>query len=1019
MPFIPEETGIVLPDLTQQPDTNVPEIETTLGGATQRTFRYENTLGATAANKSRGNWIRDEDFNFDEAFKSLPESYQLDKSTSRVFAHAENQEHFDAIKTQVEQENSDRQYLAQSGWKGVVANIAAGVLDPINLIPIGGLLYKGAKTAKSISVLSQGARVAMVGAGSISLQEAALHSQQETRSLVESAANVSIGAVLSGVLGAGSFALLNKSNKYGDFKKQLEDELDITEHVKADAGVKETPGVSLGAAAAPTKTRDELLEENTLYRGAVFKPIMFQDPNLRLITSPSVVARIAMPELAEFVPKLNKNLKGVPTGKSVEVERGLDEGRLASVILNNQDQFVKYKRRLGKDSTRLSRAEFNIEISKALNRKGKSDIPEVAAAAAKVREDVLKHFGKEGLKIKGLFGDGESVTKTLDTYFPRGYNKAAISANPAKFQKKIADYFKGEYAKAKSGDKARIYEDAAEYKDDSYFKGLALDVYDNVMGSSSSVLHDGIGLSSKPSFTKSRKILLDNADLEEFLEMDVDQVITKYSKLMSSRTRMAKKFGAEFLDDDMANSKSSLLKDIKAEYKELKAKVLDDPKALKKLKAREEKDLVDILALRDRLMGTYGYSINPDSWAYRTQRQIKQYNVVNMLGDVLISSLSDIGKLVMADGATKFLTKGLKPLAKSLYSPEFRKYKKLHAREMNRMGVGLDLINNGRVNAIGDIMDDFGKHTKFERAMDVASQKLMTTTGIKHWNGGLKQMASGIIQSNMHDAMSAVAGNKATKKQIANLASSGIDLNSAKAIRAQIKKHGEIIDDLVFPNITKWDAKAKEFGELYASAIKKAADSTIVTPGAGTTPLWMSRNGLTLFGQFQSFAFSSMQKTLIPIVQDFDSKTAQGLITMVGFGTLVAAYKRAARGEEMPDTATLIQEGVDRSGVTSWFMDYNNKLEKLAQGNVGLSRILGTNATNKYHNYNNFSALGPTSGQVTNILSIASDVLSGNADQSTVHSVRRLLPLQTMIGVRQTLDLMEEEFNNNLGIPKN
>lgn len=1018
MPFIPEETGIVLPDLTQQPDTNVPEIETTLGGAMQRAFRYENILGAFATTKSKGNWIRDEDFNFDEAFKSLPESYQLDKSTSRVFAHAENQEHFDAIKEQIDQEGSDREYNANAGWKGIVANGAAGFLDPINFLPIGGLLYQGAKAGKAISVFSQGARVAMVGAGSISLQEAALHTQQETRTLVESAANISIGTVLSGVLGAGSYALLNKSNKYGDFKKQLEDELDITEHVKADAGIKETPGVSLGAAAAPTKTRDELLKENTLYRGAVFKPVMFQDPSLRLITSPSVVARIAMPELAEFVPKLNKNLKGVPTGKSVEVERGLDEGRLASVILNNQDQFVKYKRRLGKDSTRLSRAEFNIEISKALNRKGKSDIPEVAAAGAKVR-DILKHYGKEGLKIKGFFGDGESVTKTLDTYFPRGYNKAAISANPAKFQKKIADYFKGEYAKAKSGDKARIYEDAAEYKDDSYFKGLALDVYDNVMGSSSSVLHDGIGLSSKPSFTKSRKILLDNADLEEFLEMDVDQVITKYSKLMSSRTRMAKKFGAEFLDDDMANSKSSLLKDIKAEYKELKAKVLDDPKALKKLKAREEKDLVDILALRDRLMGTYGYSINPDSWAYRTQRQIKQYNVVNMLGDVLISSLSDIGKLVMADGATKFLTKGLKPLAKSLYSPEFRKYKKLHAREMNRMGVGLDLINNGRVNAIGDIMDDFGKHTKFERAMDVASQKLMTTTGIKHWNGGLKQMASGIIQSNMHDAMSAVAGNKATKKQIANLASSGIDLNSAKAIRAQIKKHGEIIDDLVFPNITKWDAKAKEFGELYASAIKKAADSTIVTPGAGTTPLWMSRNGLTLFGQFQSFAFSSMQKTLIPIVQDFDSKTAQGLITMVGFGTLVAAYKRAARGEEMPDTATLIQEGVDRSGVTSWFMDYNNKLEKLAQGNVGLSRILGTNATNKYHNYNNFSALGPTSGQVTNILSIASDVLSGNADQSTVHSVRRLLPLQTMIGVRQTLDLMEEEFNNNLGIPKN
>lgn len=1022
MPFVPEEENIVLPNLVQESDSVVPKVETSLGEATKRAFRYENILGAVITNKSRGNWVRDEEFNFDEAFSSLPQEYQMEKSIARSFSNAENQEHFDAIKAQVEQEESDRAYLAQSGWKGVAANIAAGVVDPINLIPIGGWAYKGAKAGKTISVLSNGAKVAMVGAGSISLQEAALHSQQESRTLGESAANISVGTLLSGVLGAGSYALLNKSPKYGALKKQLEDELDITEYaqdVRTGVEAQEKPGASLSAAVTPKKTRAELLEENSLVRGAVFKPIMFQDPSLRLINSPSVTARIAMPELAEFTPKLKKNLKGITTGKSVEVERGIDEGRLADVILNNQDQFVKYKKRLGKNANRMTRADFNTEVSKALNRKGKSDIPEAAAAAAKVREDILKHYGNEGLKIPGFFGDGDAVKDTLDTYFPRQYNRANIARNPAKFQAKIADYFKQEYAKAKSGAKARIYEDAAEYKDDSYFQRLALDVYDNVMGSSSSVLHDNVGLSSTPSFAKSRKILMDNVDLEEFLEMDVDQVVTKYSKLMSSRTRMANKFGSDFIDDDMANPKSSVLKDIKEEYKDLKAKVLDKPKALRKLKAREEKDISDILALRDRLMGTYGYSVNPDSWAYRTQRQVKQYNVVNMLGDVLSSSIPDVGKLLMEGGMGKFFGKGIKPLAKTLASPEFKKYKRLHAREMNRMGVALDLVNNGRVNAIGDIMDDFGKHTKFERGMDIASQKLMSATGIKHWNSGLKQAASGIVQSNMHDAMSAVAGNRATKRQISDLARSGIDKFAAKAIRAQIKKHGEIIDGLVFPNITKWDLEAKEFGEIYAGAIRSAADRIIVTPGVGTTPLWMSRNGLTLFGQFQSFAFSSMQKTLIPMVQDFDGKTVQGLTVMVGMGTLVAAYKRAARGDDIPDTATLIQEGVDRSGVTGWLMDYNNRLEKLSQGNVGLSRILGTNATNKYYNHSNFAALGPTTGQVNNLMSVASGILSGNVNQSTVHSARRLLPLQTMIGVRQTLDLMEEEFNNNLGISKN
>jgi len=40
-------------------------------------------------------------------------------------------------------------------------------------------------------------------------------------------------------------------------------------------------------------------------------------------------------------------------------------------------------------------------------------------------------------------------------------------------------------------------------------------------------------------------------------------------------------------------------------------------------------------------------------------------------------------------------------------------------------------------------------------------------------------------------------------------------------------------------------------------------------------------------------------------------------------------------------------------------------------------------------------------------------------NQKTVHAFRKMIPLQSMIGVRQTLDLMEKEFNNTFGIPKN
>lgn len=1019
MPFYPEHSDLVIPNLTQTAaptETAAPDFKPEVGKTFKYAFQLDNEVGAFMSNKARGNGTFDPNFDWAKSFEGLPTEYQIDHGNT--FALAESEEHFNALKEQVDQEQQGREYLANSGWLGVASELSAGILSPINLIPIGGEIAMGAKGARS--VLTAGGRTAMVATGAIAAQEALLHTQQQTRTLGESAANVSVGALLSGVLGAGVHAAFAKSPNYATKVTQLEKELDITDFIEdVKLGSKEVAGKSLSSAAPVKKTREQLLEENTMARGGVFKPIMMQDPNLRLISSPVVSSRLAMQELSDFVPKLKKNYQGIATPKSVEIERGIDEGRLAGVIQHNRDQFSIYKSKVKDPKARLTEPEFQIEISKALNRSGVSEIPEVAASAAKIREDIFKHYGKEGLEIKGFFTDPESVATKMDSYFPRVYDRTAISSNPAKFQKVISDYFKKEYSTATGGDRLRIYEDAVDGVDDRYFQKMALDVYDHVMGASSSVLHDNVGVSVKPSFSKSRKLLMDNTELEDFLVMDANQIATKYSKLMSSRTRLSKRFGRGFLDDNLTDAKSPIIQSIKDEYATLKAGVIDNPKALRSLKAREEQDIADIFALRDKLLGTYGYTVSPDSWAYRAQKQIKQYNAIVMLGDVVASSIGDIGKVVMAGGMGKMLTKAVNPMVKRLFSPEFRAYSKAHSREMNRMGVALDLVNNGRLNAINDIMDDFGKNTKFERLADTVSQKAMAVTGIKHWNSSMKQAAAGIIQSNMHDAMDAVVKGTATTRQIADLARSGINEEAAKKIASLVKEHGEIVDDLVFPNISKWGLEDKELGEVYAGAILSAADSSIVTPGIGTTPLWMSRNGLTLFGQFQSFGFSSIQKTLIPIVQDFDAKTVQGLTVMVALGTLVSAYKRAANGKEMPDTATLIQEGVDRSGVLGWMMDYNNRLEKLSQGNVGISRILGTNANSKYSNYGSAAVLGPTSGQIDNISRVAGGVLSGKVSQSTTHAARRLLPLQTMIGVRQTLDLMEDEFNNTLGIPKN
>lgn len=100
----------------------------------------------------------------------------------------------------IDAEERDRQTLAASGWAGTVAGLAAGIVDPINYIPVIGETAKGVGVARSM--LGTGARMAATGAVSTAALEAVLHATQQTRTFEESAGNVASGTLLMGILGS-------------------------------------------------------------------------------------------------------------------------------------------------------------------------------------------------------------------------------------------------------------------------------------------------------------------------------------------------------------------------------------------------------------------------------------------------------------------------------------------------------------------------------------------------------------------------------------------------------------------------------------------------------------------------------------------------------------------------------------------------------------------------------------------------------------------------------------------------
>lgn len=1018
MPFIPRQSGLVLPDLIQTEirDANneiVPEMTKTFGYA----FRIDNEIGAFATNKERSNGVFDPNFDWAASFRKLPVDYQL--NNMEAFALAENEAHFNSIKEQIDAKNEGEEYLAQTGALGVVARVSAGLASPINLIPLG-TFFKIGKGSKSI--ISGAAKVGAAGATSASLQELALHSQQPSRTLEESTANIAGGALMSGVLGAGAYAWFAKDA--AKFEK-LKADLDKDFQLQPDELTPGESGFSGGALFKKPKTPqpETTLNQEGIYNAKVIeKTLGFQDPGLRLIQSEAKNARVAIQNLAEISGKLNKNFEGIASPVAVESLRKIDEGRLAAAKVYGNDQYLAYRQRLdaagAKD--RMTHAEFMEAVTKATNRGDKSDIPEVAKVASYDRQHILNYYADEGLKIKGFFDNEEAIEIRKSTYGIRMYNREKIVQNSPDFINRMVKWLKENdiRTQADNAKGARRLGDSLDFNDNAEYIRAAQDIQRNIIGAQSNVLHDKLGMSVQPKFTKSRKLLYDNTYVEDYLELNREILLTQYSKLMSSRIRIAQKFGLDFLSDNFNEAKSPIVKSIKDEYAKMRIEAGGDAKKTKALFKAEERDLNDVFAVRDRLLGTYGFTSNPDSWLYRFQKQVKQFNVLRLLSGLTTAAFPDVARLVGVRGFGKMLNDAIIPVAKLMTSAEGRAYLKSNLQEVRNMGTALDLVTESRANAINDIMDDFGRHTKAERALDYLGSKFQKVTGIAYWNTALKFLSSSLIQTNMAEAMAKVKAGTATSKEIANLASVGIDKETAKIIQQQIAKHGEKVEGLVMPNLAAWDIEAINAAEIYAAAVTKETDRVIVTPGVATTPLWMSRQGLNLLGQFKSFAFSSIQKTVIPMVQDFDSKTAQMMVGMVGMGTLTAMVKRWESGQEMPqDTTTYLVEGIDRSGLTGWMMDANNIAEKMTAGNLGISKILGTQASSRYAQRGRVeSVLGPSAALLSDVMTISSDLAGGDPRKSTVHRVRKMIPFQTLMGVRQTLDILEDEINNSLGI---
>lgn len=1001
----------------------VVEEDASVGDLFGALFSSENSVGSFLTNKVDHSDFTDPDYDLVEDFEQLPQEYQDNYSDS--FFGARNKKHFESIKQQIDQEVKNNQIISQWGYKALPAAFLVGLLDPINFIPIGGSMLKMSKGAKSLkNVLGNSAKIATVGAASASVQETALHATQETRTLGDSVAAVGTTAFVGGILGAGGTLLAKKQGKFDKIVEETEKDFDLVKLTEEEIARQKNP-ISLSSAAAP-KAAEVSIRDLTLKGAAGIQKIAL-DPGTRVMGSELKNSRIAMLQLAD-TNKVVGNKEGFVNPQSIETLIKLDKGLEGQAVRSHLKQYKEYRKKNGGNvlhklpgvkGNYLTKHEFNEEVGKAMVRGDQHEISEVANSAKEFRK--LFDFFKDKAVDQGLLPE-DVDPKTASSYFSRLWNSEAINQNYDTFIAKTVNWAKKEAMKEieTKGDNKTLskFAEAFTEGDEQEFISLAQRIANKIRGlhsgdNNSFKLEDDFFKSTKGAFSgpakflKERTFLIPDEEILDFIELDVEAVLHSYTRTMAPITRIAEKMGSDFLTATKANQSevTARILDEKNQAEALLGKTKKAGKERSKLDRQFQADMRDIFAVRDRLLGTYGMPKDPNGFFYRAGRVATDINPVRLLGGVVKASLADAGKIVMVDGYSGVFKDVIKPMVRSL-----KEFKKLGGEIQDLRG-GFEMEVDSRAMNMADIFDDYGRATTFERVTRGVSSTFPKYTGISAWNFMVKQVSGRIVLGKLNRLLSKKKA--LTAKEEADLNFVGIGKDMRSRIKSQMDQYGVETKGVFSPNAADWDDM--EAVETLRAALVKTVDQTIVTPGVADRPLVLSSPVGKVIGQFKSFMFASQQKTLIPMLQERDFKTLQGLTTMVGLGVVTAMLTAIERGENIDDfeVADWIALGVDRSGALGIFGEVDNMLSRTT--GFGVSKLLGLEHMNRYSSRNKLDALlGPSAGMLSDTISI----LDENFTDADVRRIRRLLPYQNLTGLRNLLDLVQEEAITELGLER-
>jgi hypothetical protein len=514
-----------------------------------------------------------------------------------------------------------------------------------------------------------------------------------------------------------------------------------------------------------------------------------------------------------------------------------------------------------------------------------------------------------------------------------------------------------------------------------------------------------------------RTLDVKGTEFSDFMNTDMEDLIRTFTRTMGPDIELAKKFGdvnaSKYIGayaENGGKEGGELWEEMNRKLEEIAAN--PDLKAeTKQTRSQEVRNEYvgyadNIKAVIGRLRHTWGLPPDPDAAGYRMANVVMNLNVLRYMNMVTVSSIPDLGRLVMRHGITSTFKNAIIPMITGL------KEMKALKEEFRYANIGLETVTGMRAQSLLDITDEaqLGNRTKFEKGVEFLTAKQGVVATFSMWTDVMKRMAAANANAKLMDSIAALAQGKATKEQVTFLSDNGLGGKEALAIWDEVIENGggARVNGVWLPNTEMWrnvDAK-----HAYRSALHREASITIVTPGVDK-PLWTDSSLMgRMLSQFKGYSFGSTSRVAMAGLQQRDAAVVNGVAISLGLGMLsyyVSSQIAGGRQRETMQNAGLgrwADEAIDRSGVLGIFGVGRDLLSRFP-ATAPFVGFGGGRSTRRGGDNFMEALMGPTFdfGQgVAEVIGTMHD-----PTDHTWHEARKLAPYQSLIVIREFFDAID------------